>query len=358
MNESPHTPAKSKILLVESHKKESAIIQPHLPVGDFELVTVDGIENAVGAVLSGKPDLIFVSAEFAGAGEKLEQVKQASRQFGSTLVLLSGGESNVDSAQYDDVVRTDTGKTELAHRLGNLVELKRAKLELEWMKQRLKNDRKLLTKYFSEDIVEGILQDEHANSLSGRHQEATIMFFDVRKSTTIAENLEPQIFAEFLSEFFTDIMDLVYGNHGSVNKLLGDGIMSTFGCPVPTEHDVLNAAKCALQIRNHLATFNDVRPDYIKEPIKVGMGIATGKVFAGNIGSVRRMEYTVLGDPVNTAARLESMTKEAGVDILIDGNTRHRLGNLIRCRKVAHSGVRGKLQEIEIFSLDELVKRM
>jgi|JI10StandDraft_1071094.scaffolds.fasta_scaffold58225_2 adenylate cyclase len=357
MNESAHTPAKSKILLVESHKKESVIIQPHLPAGDFDLVAVDGIELAVNAVLSGKPDLIFVSAEFASAGEKLEQLKQASRQCGSTLVLLSGGESNVDAAQYDDVVRTDTGNTELAHRLGNLVELKRARLELEWMKQRLKNDRKLLTKYFSEDIVEGILQDEHANSLSGRHQEATIMFFDVRRSTTIAENLEPQIFAEFLSEFFTDIMDLVYGNHGSVNKLLGDGIMSTFGCPVPTEHDVLNAAKCALQIRNHLATFNDVRPDYIKEPIKVGMGIATGKVFAGNIGSVRRMEYTVLGDPVNTASRLESMTKEAGVDILIDGNTRNRLGNLIKCRKVAHSGVRGKLQEIEIFSLDELVKR-
>jgi adenylate cyclase len=357
MNESAHTPAKSKILLVESHKKESTIIQPNLPAGDFELVTVEGIENAVAAVLSGKPDMIFVSAEFASAGEKLEQVKQASRQFGSTLVLLSGGDANVDAAQYDDVVRTDTGNTELAHRLGNLVELKRAKLELEWMKQRLKNDRKLLTKYFSEDIVEGILQDEHANSLSGRHQEATIMFFDVRRSTTIAENLEPQIFAEFLSEFFTDIMDLVYGNHGSVNKLLGDGIMSTFGCPVPSEHDVLNAAKCALQIRNHLATFNDVRPDYIKEPIRVGMGIATGKVFAGNIGSVRRMEYTVLGDPVNLASRLESMTKEAGVDILIDGNTRHRLGNLIKCRKVAHSGVRGKLQEIEIYSLDELVKR-
>ena len=77
----------------------------------------------------------------------------------------------------------------------------------------------------------------------------------------------------------------------------------------------------------------------------------------GNIGSVRRMEYTVLGDPVNLASRLESMTKDAKVDILIDGNTRHRLGNLIKCRKVEHSGVRGKMQEIEIFSLDELLVR-
>lgn len=352
-NESP----KTKILLVEGAKHERELIQPLLPGASCELTSVNDIVEAVQKANELKPDFVFVSSEYVNKVESLEELKKASHMFGASFVLLSGASAGAQAEQYDDVVRTDQGKTELSHRLTNLLELKRAKLDLEWMKQRLKNDRKLLTKYFSEDIVEGILQDEHANSLSGRHQEATIMFFDVRRSTTIAENLEPQIFAEFLSEFFTDIMDLVYGNKGSVNKLLGDGIMSTFGCPVPTENDVLNAAKCALQIRNHLATFNDVRPDYIIEPIRVGMGIATGKVFAGNIGSVRRMEYTVLGDPVNLASRLESMTKDAKVDILIDGNTRHRLGNLIKCRKVEHSGVRGKMQEIEIFSLDELLVR-
>ncbi len=347
---------KTLVLLVESDKHESELIRPVLEGSNSELFIVRDLISAVQKANEVKPDFVFVSGEFAGKTEGIDELKKASHMFGASFVLLSGGGS-VDSTLYDDVVRTDQGDSEIAHRLNGLLELKRARLELEWMKQRLKNDRRLLTKYFSEDIVEGILQDEHANSLSGRHQEATIMFFDVRRSTTIAENLEPLVFAEFLSEFFTDIMDLVYGNHGSVNKLLGDGIMSTFGCPVPSEHDVLNAAKCALQIRNHLEMFNDVRPDYILEPIKVGMGIATGKVFAGNIGSVRRMEYTVLGDPVNLASRLESMTKEAKVDILIDGNTRHRLGNLIKCRKVEHSGVRGKLQEIEIFSLDELMIR-
>ncbi|MBL8035669.1 MAG: hypothetical protein JNJ69_18340 [Leptospiraceae bacterium] len=356
MSEETATP-KTRILLVESDKHEADLIKPLLPAADCELTTVNDLIAALQKANEIKPDFVFVSGEYVSKADSLDELKRASHMFGASFVLLSGGSAAVDAQQYDDVVRTDQDKTEISHRLGNLLELKRAKLELDWMKQRLRNERRLLTKYFSEDIVEGILQDEHANSLSGRHQEATIMFFDVRRSTTIAENLEPLVFAEFLSEFFTDIMDLVYGNHGSVNKLLGDGIMSTFGCPVPTENDVLNAAKCALQIRNHLATFNDVRPDYIIEPIKVGMGIATGKVFAGNIGSVRRMEYTVLGDPVNLASRLESMTKEAKVDILIDGNTRHRLGNLIKCRKVEHQGVRGKLQEIEIYSLDELLLR-
>jgi adenylate cyclase len=357
MNESNET-EKTRILLVEGGKQERNLLEPHISdTASYELTTVDNLTDALVKSNEIKPDFIFVSGEFIDKAQGLEELKNAAQLNGASYVLLTNSAAGVAPGVYDDIVRTDQGDVEFGHRLMNLLELKRAKLEIQWMRQRLKNDRRLLTKYFSEDIVEGILKDEHANSLSGRHQEATIMFFDVRKSTTIAENLEPLVFAEFLSEFFTDIMDLVYGNHGSVNKLLGDGIMSTFGCPVPTEHDVLNAAKCALQIRNHLATFNDVRPDYIIDPIRVGMGIATGKVFAGNIGSVRRMEYTVLGDPVNLSSRLESMTKEAKVDILIDGNTRHRLGNLIKCRRVEHSGVRGKLKEIEIFSLDELLIR-
>lgn len=344
------------LLMVESEGGESRFIEHLVRNANAELIVLKGLREAISFVQNKKPDIVFVAGAFIEEAAALEALRSSCKAIGASVVLLAQNGTVTDTAAYDEVLRTDATDQELTQRIRTLLDLKRARLEVEWMKQRLKNERRLLTKYFSEDIVEGILQDEHANSLSGRHQEATIMFFDVRKSTTIAENLEPQVFAEFLSEFFTDIMDLVYGNHGSVNKLLGDGIMSTFGCPVPTANDVLNAAKCALQIRNHLATFNDVRPDYIKEPIRVGMGIATGKVFAGNIGSVRRMEYTVLGDPVNLASRLESMTKEAGVDILIDGNTRHRLGNLIKCRKVQHSGVRGKLQEIEIFALDELLK--
>ncbi len=344
------------LLMVESEGGESRFIEHFVRNANAELISLKGLSEAVSVLQSSKPDIVFVAGVFAAEAAALEALRADCKAIGASLVLLAENGTVADPASYDEVLRTDATAQELSLRIRTLLDLKRARLEVEWMKQRLKNERRLLTKYFSEDIVEGILQDEHANSLSGRHQEATIMFFDVRKSTTIAENLEPQVFAEFLSEFFTDIMDLVYGNHGSVNKLLGDGIMATFGCPVPTANDVLNAAKCALQIRNHLATFNDVRPDYISEPIRVGMGIATGKVFAGNIGSVRRMEYTVLGDPVNLASRLEAMTKDAGVDILIDGNTRHRLGNLIKCRKVQHSGVRGKLKEIDIFALDELLR--
>lgn len=161
-------------------------------------------------------------------------------------------------------------------------------------------------------------------------------------------------FFEFLSELFTDIMDLVYGNGGSVNKIMGDGILATFGCPTTTGDDAFQCVKTALQIREYLNTFNDVRPDYLDNNIKCGIGIVSGKVFAGNIGSVRRMEYTVLGDAVNTASRLETLTKEVQHDILIDENTYHKIKDRINFSKILIDHVKGKKDAIEIFKLFSL----
>ncbi len=190
--------------------------------------------------------------------------------------------------------------------------------------------------------------------LTGTHLNASMLFFDLRGSTTIAEKLEPMIFSEFLSELFTDIMDLIYGNGGTVNKIMGDGIFATFGCPETTGDDAYQCTKTALQIREYLNTFNDVRPSYLEHEIKCGIGISTGKVFAGNIGSIRRMEYTVLGDAVNTASRLESLTKDIGHDILIDGNTYNILKDRINIETTEISHVKGKTEVLKIFKLISL----
>ncbi len=212
-----------------------------------------------------------------------------------------------------------------------------------------------LEKYFPSNIVERILSDEPTDNIMGEHLEATILFFDLRGSTKIAESLEPMIFSEFLSELFTDIMDLIYGNGGSVNKLIGDGIMATFGCPYSLGNDALRCAKSALDIKEYLHTFNDVRPDYLKEPISAGMGIATGKVFAGYVGSVRRMEYTVLGDAVNLSSRLESLTKEYSGSILMDKNTLEKIAPEALFSTVGSIGIRGKDTPVDIFTLNGLI---
>jgi adenylate cyclase len=215
--------------------------------------------------------------------------------------------------------------------------------------------RSALEKYFPQNVVEKILQEDVSiDGLRGEHLEATILFFDLRGSTKIAETLEPMVFSQFLSELFTDIMDLIYGNGGSVNKLIGDGIMATFGCPYPADDDAIRCAKSALEIMEYLHTFNDVRPEYLKDPIRCGIGIATGNVFAGYVGSVRRMEYTVLGDPVNLSSRLEGLTKEHGGAILIDKNTLSKIADQSECKAVGSLNIRGKSEPVEIYTLNGL----
>lgn len=223
--------------------------------------------------------------------------------------------------------------------------------------QKSKEERGRLERFFSRDILDHVLERKIEDKLGGNRQFATIVFFDLRGSTAIAEKLDPGVFAEFLSMIHTDIMDLVYGNHGSVNKLIGDGILATFGVPSSAGNDALNAARCAVQIREYMKVFNEVRPDYLTAPVEFGIGIASGEVFAGNTGSVRRMEYTVLGDAVNLAARLDSIAKAARVDIIIDGTTRNLLSEHVRVQRVRLDRVRGRMQKVEIFFLRDLLEK-
>jgi PAS domain S-box-containing protein len=181
--------------------------------------------------------------------------------------------------------------------------------------------------------------------------EVTILFFDIRGSTAIAEQCEPEAFAGFLSEILADIMDLVCGCHGSVNKLLGDGLLAVFGAPVATGNHACNAVEAATRIRDYLATFNDVRPDFLKEPVKAGIGLASGPVFAGLIGSVHRQEYTVLGDAVNLASRLQALTKNLDETILMDEATALAVDGSFACQALYKGRVRGRTEAVRIYGI-------
>jgi class 3 adenylate cyclase len=270
------------------------------------------------------------------------------------LQWLLGGIQRLNKGDLAARVRGGS-RDELGHAIRSFNRMSRALRlrtdELQKNNERLDRDKRILQKFFSRDFLDQVLEEKISHNLGGERLPATILFLDIRNSTSIAEQIDPAVFSQFLSEIFTDVMDLVYGHHGSVNKLIGDGLLATFGCPVRTEKPALDAMHCALAVRDYMATFNDVRPDYLKEPVKIGIGIASGVVFAGNTGSVRRMEYTVLGDAVNIASRLESLTKFAGVDIFVDGATASQLEGAARLRRVRLTKVRGKIQEIEIFYL-------
>jgi len=222
-------------------------------------------------------------------------------------------------------------------------------------KKKFQQEREMLARYFSNDIVEKILREDYHNKMIGGNEVATILFLDIRNFTAISENLKPDMVADLLNKIYPDLMELILSNGGSVNKLIGDAIVATFGLPTGTSSDAYNAVKTSREIVNWVAMFSKVKPEYVGEhDIKVGIGITTGEVFAGNIGSFRRMEYTVIGDIVNTASRLQNLTKKVGVDILIDGKTKEKLGDLVSTRHVRVKSIRGKSERVEIFTVDDL----
>lgn len=219
---------------------------------------------------------------------------------------------------------------------------------------RLKEERiqvhKQLLPYVNQETIDYI-KKTGLNPMEASSRKVTILFFDIRNSTGIAESLSPKNFANFLSEIFTDIMDLIYGSGGSVNKMLGDGIMATYGAPMSSGNDAMNAVRTAELIMEYLDTYNDVRPNYITKPISAGIGIATGIVFTGLIGSVHREEYAVLGDSVNIASRLESLTKKVDCKILVDENTYMEVQEEFNFKKRYNGQVRGRKESIKMYSL-------
>ncbi len=256
--------------------------------------------------------------------------------------------SNGRIAGYHGIIRTRAALMESFRSYLN--RLKAEKHQVRQERRNLISDTQMLTRYLTDDLIEYIKKTGR-NPLETSQQRVSVLFFDIRNSTGIAEKLSPDQFASFLSDILTDIMDLIYGCQGSVNKILGDGIMATFGVPLSTGTDSFHAVEAALHIRDYLKTFNDVRPDFLIQPVAAGIGIATGTVFAGVIGSVRRQEYTVLGDAVNIASRLESLTKQAGETILLDETTFQEVRETYACRPVLEGRLRGREEEVRIYGI-------
>ena len=178
-------------------------------------------------------------------------------------------------------------------------------------------------KFVNKEVAEQVLRGELR--LGGERKEAAILFSDIRSFTAISERLEPEEVVEFLNEYMTRMVNCVNNTNGVVDKFIGDAIMAIWGAPVSHGNDIENAVNAALMMRHELTIFNQSRGGPRKPVIKIGCGINDGPVLAGQIGSEDRMEYTVIGDAVNLASRIESLTKPFGVDILISQDAYERV---------------------------------
>jgi len=279
---------------------------------------------------------------------RLVQVKD------SFLVSSNGNGMTVD-INITPIIDDVSGKSGVVITFHDISEMKKVNVDLSAKMRGIEQEKRKLERYFPENLVDFLVDEGNSAELQGKNVEATMMFCDLRNSTGIAEELTPAQFVQFLNELLSGIMDLVYANGGSVNKLLGDGLLITFGCPIQDENDALNCVILSLQIRQYIIAYNSMKPDFLKDPIAVGIGIASGLVFAGNIGSARHMDYTVMGDPVNIASRLESLTKSFGHDILMDEATYLKVKSKIRITNLGTKEIRGKQKPMLVFHPIEIL---
>jgi adenylate cyclase len=187
--------------------------------------------------------------------------------------------------------------------------------------------------------------------LGGQTLTVTILFTDIRSFTTISEKMNAQELVGLLNEYFTEMVGIVTLADGAVDKYIGDAIMAVFGAPVPKPGDAVNAVTAAVRMRQALKRLNVRLEARGLQPLRTGIGLHTGEVVAGNIGSEQRLEYTVIGDAVNLASRLESSTKELGVNVLISHDTWLLVKDAIDARPVKEIFVKGRKQPVMTYEV-------
>ncbi|MGK5082613.1 adenylate/guanylate cyclase domain-containing protein [Bdellovibrionota bacterium FG-1] len=204
-------------------------------------------------------------------------------------------------------------------------------------------------KFHNKEIAEKLLSGEV--KLGGERKKATIFFSDVRGFTAMSETMEPEQVVEMLNEYMTRMVAIIRAHKGIVDKYVGDAIMAIWGVPLPGEDDAYSAVRACIAMREELSKLNELRISRGQTALKIGMGLNTGSVIAGNIGSNEKMEYTVIGDAVNLASRMESMTKEYGTDFLIPQSIYDEVHSRFVFEKRKSARVKGKAQAIEVYTV-------
>ncbi len=207
-------------------------------------------------------------------------------------------------------------------------------------------------RYVSKELAENLLQRKDEIKLGGDEVTVTILFSDIRRFTTLAERLPPAQVVDLLNTYFTRMIAVVNKNGGIVDKLMGDSVMALFGVPFATENDPLNAVKCAVDMQREVIQFNRERKGQGLPVLEMGIGINTGRVIAGNIGSAERMEYTVIGDNVNIAARLQGIA--APGQVLVSEATYNQVNDAVLATHLESTALKGKRIPVSVYRIDSL----
>ena len=206
----------------------------------------------------------------------------------------------------------------------------------------------LFGQYVPPELVDEMAKDPEQFSMEGESREMTVLFSDVRGFTTISEGLDPKTLSQLMNNFLTPLTEVIYRHRGTIDKYMGDCIMAFWGAPLADPNHALNGVMAGLQMHKRLAELQPVFKENKWPEIHIGVGLNTGRMSVGNMGSKIRLAYTVMGDAVNLASRLEGITKEYGAAIIVGEGTKEAVPEVV-FREIDRVRVKGKDVAVTIY---------
>lgn len=318
-----------------------------LSIGDCGLITIIPTETVMEPVYKTLRRILFIVAAVLFIA--ILFIYFFSKTISNPVKKLAAASDQIESGDFELKLKSKS-KDEIGLLTERFVSMGKGLAE----RERLKDT---FGRFINKDIAEKAAKGEL--TLGGETKEVTIFFSDIRSFTAISEKLEPFEVVEFLNDYMTRMVECVNITNGVVDKFIGDAVMAVWGAPVSSgtpEQDALNCVRAALMMRAALLDFNKDRGGDKKPIIKIGCGINTGPVIAGQIGSNKRMEYTVIGDAVNFASRTESLNKPLGTDILITENTYNLIKDHVLVEQMPSVTVKGKEKPVSMYAVINMPK--
>jgi adenylate cyclase len=334
--------APATILLVDDEPEIREVLEEALGDLGYRVHTARSADAALAIAEAETPDVVLTDVHLGGVtGVELCARLKENPRFHLTPVILLTGVSDLPSriaglaAGADDFFAKPCDLVELRTRIASLVRLKRLQDELQAKNALL---RTLLGRYVSEAVAAEVLASPEKHlRVGGETRTVTILFADLRGFTPVAETLEAADVVEILNTYLGRVVDVVFAHGGTLDKFRGDGVMAIFGAPVAHDDDPARAVRCAVELHAAMTRITfDRFPDL---QLHLGIGINTGPVIAGTIGSDRRMDYTVVGHEVNVAARFEASAGPG--QTLITGRTYEEVKPLVDVRDLGRLRVKG-----------------
>lgn len=215
---------------------------------------------------------------------------------------------------------------------------------------------KAMGKYLSYSVMQNVVENIDDIKLGGKREDISVLFADIRNFTSMSEKMDADSVSAILNEYFSTLVPVVEEFNGTLNKFMGDAVLVIFGTPKKSSNHALDAIKCANKMLKKVKLLQEKWLDEGKPKIEIGIGISSGEAFVGNIGSVERLEYTVIGDTVNTASRIENFNKVYRTNFLVSESTYKRVENFVDAIAINDVTIRGKRNKTTLYEIIRLVE--